>query len=76
MKKEFKDLSIEEKKEFLFLQAISIDLPYTIALIPMIILYLITSSVYVGIGSVVMIVCLIVGFIIDFKKLSNLYGLN
>jgi hypothetical protein len=76
MKKEFNDLSLDKKKEYLFLQAISIDLPYVIALIPFIVLGIVTSSVYVGVASLIMIACLVTGFFIDMKKLNKVYGLN
>jgi hypothetical protein len=76
MKKEFNDLTTEEQKEFLFLQGVSVDLPYTIALIPFIVILLITSNKLIGAGSLLILIILGIGFFIDMKKLNKVYGLN
>lgn len=76
MKRDFNDLTTEEQKEFLFLQGVSIDLPYTIALIPFVVILLITSNKFIGAGSLIILIILGIGFFIDMKKLKTVFGLN
>ena len=76
MKKTFDDLSNDEKKEYYFLRAMSIDIPYTIALVPFLVILLITSSKFVGIGSLIILGIIGIGYYIDSKKHDKIYGLN
>ena len=73
MKKEFKDLTTDEKKEYYLLRAISLDLPYTISMIPFIVLMLISTSVYIGIGSTVIFIFLAIEWFLDLNRLNKVY---
>ena len=75
MKKEFNDLENDEKKEYYILRALSVDIPYTISMIPFIVIMLITSSLYVGLGATLIFIVLSIGYFIDVKKLKKVYDL-
>ena len=76
MKKTFNDLEKDEKKEFLFIQGLTIDLPYVILIVPFIVILLITSNTYIGLGAIAILICAFIGVYIDYKKLKSVYGLN
>lgn len=76
MKKEFKDLTVDEKKEYLFLEALSLDLPYVIPITAFSIVTIITTNAFVGFGSIAILFILAIGYIKDRKKFKEVCGLN
>ena len=75
MKKEFEDLETDVKKEYLFMKQLAYELPYTLALVPFIIISLTSKSTIIGIASLIIFFIIAFGYSREIKKLNKVYGL-
>ena len=76
MKRTYEDLSDDEKQVYLLSRGLAVDLPYAICLIPFMVILLVTSNKYIGVGAFFICVVFFIGYFIDLKRLRKAHRID